>query len=135
MGKTLAEILMNRDTIIFLLQRFGFAIKMGISQLEQSTEMEFLGVKTNSVNMTMHLSEEKKTKLTNLCENFLKEKNVSLKELTSLAGKLMSIYQGVLPAPLQCRSLQMPQILKLKGNYYNEDRVQLNPAALEEPKR
>lgn len=45
MGKTLVEILMNRDTIIFLLQHLGLVINIGKSQLEPSIEMEFLNVK------------------------------------------------------------------------------------------
>lgn len=65
----------------------------------------------------------------------LKKKNVSLKELKSLVGKLISTYQTVLPAPLPCWSLEMPQILKLRENYYYEDRVELNPGALKELKR
>lgn len=65
----------------------------------------------------------------------MKKKNVSLKELKSLVGKLISTYQTVLPAPLPCWSLEMPQILKLRENYYYENRVELNPGALKELKR
>lgn len=65
MGETLAEILVNQDSIIFLIQHLGFVINIGKSQLEPSTEIQFLGVnsirflgvKINSLNMTMHLPE------------------------------------------------------------------------------
>ena len=65
--------------------------------------MEFVGVKMNTVNMTLYLLDEKKTKSTNLYEKFLKEKTVSLRVLISLVGKLFFTYQAVLPVPLQCQ--------------------------------
>lgn len=65
--------------------------------------MEFVGVKMNTVNMTLYLLDEKTTKSTNLYEKFLKEKTVSLRVLISLVGKLFFTYQAVLPVPLQCQ--------------------------------
>lgn len=65
--------------------------------------MEFVGVKMNTINMTLYLLDEKKTKSTNLYEKFLKEKTVSLRVLISLVGKLFFTYQAVLPVPLQCQ--------------------------------
>ena len=65
--------------------------------------MEFVGVKMNTVNMTLYLLDEKTTKSTNLYEKFLKEKTVSLRVLISLGGKLFFTYQAVLPVPLQCQ--------------------------------
>ena len=65
--------------------------------------MEFVGVKMNTINMTLYLLDEKTTKSTNLYEKFLKEKTVSLRVLISLVGKLFFTYQAVLPIPLQCQ--------------------------------
>ena len=65
--------------------------------------MEFVGVKMNTINMTLYLLDEKTTKSTNLYEKFLKEKTVSLRVLISLVGKLFFTYQAVLPVPLQCQ--------------------------------
>lgn len=65
--------------------------------------MEFVGVKMNTVNMTLYLLDEKTTKSTNLYKKFLKEKTVSLRVLISLVGKLFFTYQAVLPVPLQCQ--------------------------------
>lgn len=93
--------------------------------------MEFVGVKMNTVNMTLYLLNEKTTKPKNLYEEFLKEKTTSLRVLISLLGKLFFTYQAVLPVPLQCQSLQKQQILNLKENFSYEDRVELNLAALE----
>ena len=53
MGRKLEEILMSRDTVIFLLQHLGFAINLNKSLSELNTKMEFLGVMINSVDMAL----------------------------------------------------------------------------------
>ena len=58
--------------------------------------MEFLGLKLNPVNMTLYLPEEKMIILTNLCENILIGKRLSLRKLTSLVVPVLSS-QAVLP--------------------------------------
>lgn len=58
--------------------------------------MEFLGLKLNPVNMTLYLPEEKIIILTNLCENILIGKRLSLRKLTSLVVPVLSS-QAVLP--------------------------------------
>ena len=58
--------------------------------------MEFLGLKLNPVNMTLYQPEEKIIILTNLCEDILIEKMLSLRKLTSLVVPVLSS-QTVLP--------------------------------------
>ena len=94
---------MSRDTVIFLIQHLGFVINLQKSKLEPNTKLESLGVEINSVDMTMYLPEVKMTDTTDLCKKLLSEKNTTMRELTSLIGKLISTYQAVLPAPLHCR--------------------------------
>ena len=79
----------------------------------------------------MYLPDEKITKLIKPVREIFEKENLSLRVLTSLVGKLISTYQAVLPVPIQYQSLQMQQILNLKGNFSYEDRVEPNPAALE----
>ena len=133
-GRSLEEILMSRDTVIFLLQHLGFVINLQKSKLEPSTKLEFLGVEISSVDMTMYLPEVKMTDIIDLCKKLLSEKNTTLRELTSLIGKLIWTHQAVLSAPLHCRSLQMYQITKLRANLCYEDKISLNAAPLEELK-
>ena len=45
MGKTLEEILMSRDKLIFLFQHLGFVINLKKSVLKPSQQIEFLGPK------------------------------------------------------------------------------------------
>ena len=61
--------------------------------------MEFLGVIINSVDMNLYLPEAKLKDITKL-RDMLLEKVITLKELTSLIGKLILIYQTVPLAPL-----------------------------------
>ena len=134
MLRSLEEILMSRDTAIFQLQHLGFAINLQKSKLEPNTKLEFSEVEMSLVGMTMYLPGKKVTDITNQCNKLLSEENTTLRELTSLIGKLISTYQAVLPAPLHFRSLQMHQITKLRANLCNKDKVSLNAASLEELK-
>ena len=94
MGRSLDEIVMIPDTVIFLLQHLGFVINLQKSKLERNTKLEFFGVDISSVDMTMYLPEGKITDITDLCKKLLSEKNITLRELTSLIGKLISTYQA-----------------------------------------
>ena len=59
MGRTLPEILMARDTLIFLLQHLGFAINLKKSVQHPVKQIEFLGLITDTEKMTFALSEKK----------------------------------------------------------------------------
>ena len=88
-GKNLEEILMNRNTVTFLLQHLSFVRNLQKSKLEPNTKPEFLRVEINSVNMTMYTPEGKITDVTDLRRKLLSVKNATLRELTSLIGKLI----------------------------------------------
>ena len=88
-GKNLEEILMNQDTVTFLLQHLGFVTNLQKSKMEPNTKPEFLGVEINSVNMTMYTPEGKIMDVTDLRKKLLSVKNTTLRELTSLIGKLI----------------------------------------------
>ena len=55
MGQTMEEILMSRDTVIFLLQHLGFVLNLEKSILNSVQEIEFLGVTINSLKMCLSL--------------------------------------------------------------------------------
>ena len=57
--------------------------------------------------------QERKDKIISQCQDILKEKSVSLKELTQVFGCLSSTAIAVLVAPLQYRAIQRQQIAEL----------------------
>ena len=59
MGKIMEEILMSRDTPIFLLQHLGFVINLKKSVQKSSQQIEFLDLKIDTHTMTSALTEEK----------------------------------------------------------------------------
>ena len=119
MGQTMEEILMSRDTTIFLLQHLGFILNMEKSILNPVQEIEFLGLTVNPVKMTLSLSEPKIKRIQDQCQDLYVKGFVTVLELTKLIGLLASAIQAVLPAQLNFRYLQQQQInaLKLDGSY------------------
>ena len=63
MGQKMEEILMSRDTVIFLMQHLGFFLNMEKSILNPVQEIDFLGVTTNSLKMCLSLPQEKVLKI------------------------------------------------------------------------
>ena len=59
MGRTLPEILMARDTLIFLLQHLGFVINLKKSVLHPVKQIEFLGLVIDTEKMTFAFTEKK----------------------------------------------------------------------------
>ena len=62
-GNTIEEILVARDSVIFLLQHLEFAINFKKCVLEPTQEIQFLGIIVNSKTMTLSLSQEKVQKI------------------------------------------------------------------------
>ena len=119
MGRTLPEILMARDTLIFLLQHLGFVINLKKSVLHPVKQMEFLGLVIDTEKMTFALSEKKLKHVSQQCQEIFKQPKTSVLNLTKLIGLLPSTVQAILPARIQFRYLQQEQILALqkKGSY------------------
>ena len=107
MGRT-EEVLMSRDTLIFLLQHLGFVIKLKKSVLKPSQQIDVLGLKIDTHTMTLALTEEKMK-----CQNLLSHSQTTVLELTKLISLMSSTVQAVLPARLQLRYLQQQEIQSL----------------------
>ena len=125
-GHSLEEIVMSRDTVMFLLQHLGFVINWKKSVLTPVQEKEFLGLTINSVTLELSLNKTKIQKVVSECKNLLNNPQTSILELTRLIGLLTSIFQAVLPARLNSRFLQIQQILSLSENLPYLDKIVLN---------
>ena len=122
-GHSLEEIVMSRDTVIFLLQHLGFFINWKKSVLTPVQEIEFLGVTINSVTLVLSLNKTKIQKVVSECQKLLKNPQTSILELTRLIGLLTSTIPAVLPARLNCRFLQIQQISSLSENLSYLDKI------------
>ena len=113
MASSLEDLLMARDTLIFIIQHLGFLINIKKSYLEPTPTLEFLGVIVDSGEMTLSLPKEKLLKVQNHCQEILEKEKVTVRELRRLIGRLLSTAIVVLSAPLHFRHLQHQQIQKL----------------------
>ena len=125
-GHSKEEILMNRDTVIFLLQHLGFFINWKKFVLTPLQEIEFLGLGINSVTLELSLNKTKIQKVVSECQNLLSNLQTSILELRKLIGLLTSIIQADVPARLHCCFLQMQQISSLTENIFYLDKIVLN---------
>ena len=73
MQRTLPEILMERDTMIFLLQHLGFVINLKKSVLHPVKQMEFLGLVIGAEKMTFAHLEKKLKHVPQKCQEIFKQ--------------------------------------------------------------
>ena len=59
MFQSIDNLLVARDTVIFLLQHLGFEINLRNSVMEPVQTIEYLGLVINSIQMTLSLTDEK----------------------------------------------------------------------------
>ena len=85
----LEELLMSRNTMIFLLTQLGFVINLKKSVLLPVQQIEFLGLKIDSVEMKLFLPQRKVEEIVQMSQNAM-EGSVILRDLTKLLGKLTS---------------------------------------------
>ena len=127
-AKSQQELEMARDAVLFLLQNLGFVINWEKSVLIPTKTMEFLGVTINSEEMTFSIPDQKMQKIICLCEQATQSSHLSVRNLASIVGKLMSTAQAFSPAPLQVRYLQNLLRGSLKSKSY-ESMISLSPEA------
>ena len=70
LGATIQELIMTRDTVIFLLQNLGFIINQKKSVFIPVQKIEFLGVMIDSLEMTLSLPQEKVHKIVTQSKKF-----------------------------------------------------------------
>ena len=113
MASTKIELIQARDTLIFLLQTLGFLVNKNKSVLHLYQILQFLGMEINSKEMSASLPQEIKDKIISHCQGILKEKSVSVRELTQVLGRLSSTAIAMLAAPLQYQAIQKQQIAEV----------------------
>ena len=134
MATSLSDILMARDSAMFLFHHLGLIVNMKKSVLTPQKEIEFLGILVNSQEMTFSLPREKIESLKGLCQNILTSKQITLRELSSLVGKLRATAPAVIPAPLQLRYLQQVLVRGQQKGYHYETMISLTQDCVTELK-
>ena len=74
MAASQGELLIARDTLIFLLQNMGFFINTQKSILDPTSTLEFLGVLVDSQNMALNQPQEKEEKIKTQCKEILEKR-------------------------------------------------------------
>ncbi|XP_028415159.1 uncharacterized protein LOC114538208 [Dendronephthya gigantea] len=109
--------------VIAALKQFdelGFVVHPEKSAFNPSQIIMVLGFIINSVDMTVTLTDEKRTDITNMCDTVLNSRKIKIRDLAQLIGKLIASFPGVVHGPLYYRSLEADKTKALrisKGNF------------------
>ena len=126
--KQLAEVATLHAT--HLLTRLGFVPHPTKSVFEPTQNLEFLGFLLNSLTMQVKLPPRKTERLIHYCQRVLSTTFLSIRDLASLIGSLVSTFPGVQFGPLHYRTLEHDKNLALlRSNYNFEANVELSPAS------
>ena len=104
MSSSLWDLLMARDTLIFIFQHLGFLINFKKFYLEATLTLKFIWVIVDSRELTLSLPEKKLLKVQNHCQEILRKEKVTVRELSKLTGRLSS-------TALHYRDLQIQELI------------------------
>ena len=112
----------DRDSLIWLLHNLGWLINWKKSVLQPKQTIEFLGLKVDSIEMSVYLPQDKIQSIKMKCQNAIKSDHITIQELASLVGSLNATVEAVIPASLYVRELQMykTKCLVKENNYKNK---------------
>ena len=105
----------DMHTAQYLLENLGFVISFEKSCFQPTQHLEFLGFLVNTRDMTLLLPDCKVSSIKTLCSTLLSQRDVSVRVLSQLIGKLTASIQAVFPAPLHYRNLQQLKHQALSG--------------------
>ena len=99
-----------------LLINLGFVPHPSKSILEPTQIIEFLGFLLNSIAMTVSLTLKKCEKILAKCQHFLTSTSVSIRDVASLIGTLVSTFRGVDYGALHYQTLEPDKDIALKSS-------------------
>ena len=121
MGLNYIECTSNIKDTIHLLQSLGFTIHFGKSQLDPVQVIIFLGFIFDSQNMTITLTEKKKRKIIAFAQKLLSMNEISIRQLASFLGYIVSSFPAVPYGKLHYRIVEREKIWALKRHLGNFD--------------
>lgn len=122
-GNTELECSNNVRCTLEIFQRLGFTINYEKSCLTPSNSIIFLGFLLNSSSMTIRLPSIKINKIKSACNNLIVNRSsVTIRELASLIGLLVSTFPAIKFGPLFYRNLESDKNISLREVAGNFDR-------------
>ena len=121
--------------VLELLQNIVFTVKREKCSAFPTRQLVFLGALLDSMRMILSLPPEKLTAITMAAKEIQQMQNTSLKELSTLLGRMNHAAQtGIWMAPLHYRSLQRDQIkaLHLTNNRPELAQITISQSSMEE---
>ena len=121
MADTAAQAESHLKVLTFLLTGLGFIINVQKSITTPTQQIEFLGMKVDSVSLHLSLPGEKLYHIRMEVTQHLQRPQVTARQMVQLIGKLHATSQAVLPAPLFYWSLQgdLQRVLNLTNQNYS----------------
>ena len=96
----------NIRATVALLRELGFAIYSEKSVLIPTQQIIFLGSVTDSVKMTITLTEERKQSIYMLCQNILSNYQATIRELVQTIRVIVSLFRAVSYGLMYYRELE-----------------------------
>ena len=102
------------EETIAMITNLGFTINYDKSSLVPSQQACFLGFLINSVAIEVHMTPAKSAKLIQAYQNIMGKKSITIREVASVVGMMVSSFPGVRYGPLYYRSLENEKTDALK---------------------
>ena len=97
-----------------LFDKLGFTVHPEKSQFEPSNRIVFLGFVLDSIKMEVAISDEKAKDTIKLIQEFLKEKEVSIRQFAQIIGTLVALDPGNAVGSVFWRRLEIEKGLRIK---------------------
>ena len=105
-----------------MLENLGFIIHPDKSVFTPVQEIEYLGFKINSTNMTVYMPTPRKIDIKLVCTDLIHDRKPTIKKVSRVIGKLVAALPATKYGPLHYRSLEQDKIKALKANHGHYDR-------------
>ena len=109
----------NAQLTIDTFKNCGFTINQTKSNLQLTTELEFLGFDINTVKFQISLTSHKRTAIESLSHKIHNMKVVSIRELAKLIGLYVETFPATIHGQLHYRRLEQFKIKALHGKNMN----------------
>ena len=119
-GDTKEECFQTIEATVSLLEILSFAIHKRKSILNPTQEIEFLGFVFNSLTMTVSITNGKTEAIILKIRSFLENKSLTIRELVSVIGSVISLFPAIAFGKLHYRALEKDKTNALKkfaGNF------------------